>query len=302
MHIAVLMTCHNRKLVTLRTLAALQQQQTASGWEIDVYLVDDGSQDGTAHAVRTQHPDVQLLQGTGALFWNGGMRLAFQVASTQDYEFFLWLNDDTILFPDALDRLICTFEQIRHTEHRDSIIAGSTQDAQALAIASGGFRFRGARTLMRFELIEPQDHPLPCTTMSGNCVLIPQSIQQALGNLDPQFSHFLGDLDYGLRARAAGYSVWIVPGYIGTSPRHHGRGNELYASDKLLHLYQKLQHPKGLSFGDDLQKRFLPVREWTAFLRKHGGIFWFIPWCLTYRKFVRLLLGRIIWRVTAWGR
>jgi GT2 family glycosyltransferase len=298
MRIAVLMTCHNRKTETLRSLAALYQQQGHPAANLTVCLVDDGSLDGTATAVQEQYPQVIVLSGTGALYWNGGMRLAFKKAILQDYDFHLWLNDDTTLYPDAIARLLTTFNHLVQIHAREGIVSGATQDAQTHKLTSGGFRFVRPEFLMRFELMEPQADAIACDTISGNCVLIPRSIVQALGNLNPYFSHFLGDLDYGLRARKCGYPLWIAPGYIGTSPQHHGRGNELYQAASLPQVCRQLRHPKGISFGDDLQQRFLPMGEWTLFLKKHSGQLWVVPWLLTYRKLVGLLLKRWFSRLT----
>ena len=48
MNISVLMTCHNRRELTLKCLGLLLSQ---IGEDARVYLVDDGSTDGTAVAV-----------------------------------------------------------------------------------------------------------------------------------------------------------------------------------------------------------------------------------------------------------
>jgi len=49
--IAILFTCHNRRVKTLSCLNSIEKQ-AAQGWgKPDIYLVDDGSTDGTAEAV-----------------------------------------------------------------------------------------------------------------------------------------------------------------------------------------------------------------------------------------------------------
>ena len=75
--IAVLMTCHNRKLKTLATLESLFKQILTSEIALNAYLVDDGSTDGTAEAVQQTYPQINIFSGDGNLFWNGGMRVAF---------------------------------------------------------------------------------------------------------------------------------------------------------------------------------------------------------------------------------
>ena len=85
--IAVLMTVHNRKEKTLRCLSSLEE--TLASWrerfELKVFLTDDGCTDGTAEAVRRKEWSfpVEILQGDGTLFWNGGMILAWKAAISE---------------------------------------------------------------------------------------------------------------------------------------------------------------------------------------------------------------------------
>src|SRR5262245_41763769 len=101
--VAVLVTCHNRKPKTLGSLAALYGQQLEEGVQLDVFLVDDGSSDGTSEAVAVRFPAVHITRGSGDLYWVGGMRAAYEAASRADYDYHLWLNDDTILYPTAIN-------------------------------------------------------------------------------------------------------------------------------------------------------------------------------------------------------
>jgi len=53
--IAVLITCHNRVRKTLRCLNALFEAEKGN-CTINVYLVDDGSTDGTALSIKENYP------------------------------------------------------------------------------------------------------------------------------------------------------------------------------------------------------------------------------------------------------
>ena len=59
--------------------------------------------------------------------------------------------------------------------------------------------------------------------MNGNTVLVSRAVVRRVGNLDPAFAQQMGDFDYGLRARAAGCSVWTTPGTIGMCASHPRR-------------------------------------------------------------------------------
>ena len=93
--IAVLMTCHNRRVTTLKCLDAIEAQKDLGNISLQVYLVDDGCTDGTSEAIGAAHPDVTILAGDGSLYWAGGMRMAWKFAMQEDYDYYLWLNDDT---------------------------------------------------------------------------------------------------------------------------------------------------------------------------------------------------------------
>ncbi|WP_290503914.1 glycosyltransferase, partial [Akkermansia sp.] len=93
----VLMTCHNRREKTLRSLAALFSALPEAELDVSVHLVDDGSSDGTGDAVRQAYPSVSVITGDGTLFWNRVMRTAWEDALQKDADCYLWLNDASML-------------------------------------------------------------------------------------------------------------------------------------------------------------------------------------------------------------
>ena len=78
--IAVLITSYNRREKTLTCLKNLMEQDEIPGLQLSIYLVDDNSSDGTTEAVRSHYPSVNIIKGTGQLFWAGGMRTAWREA------------------------------------------------------------------------------------------------------------------------------------------------------------------------------------------------------------------------------
>lgn len=269
--IAVLLTSHNRKLTTLSCLSALFAQTLPEGVEVCVYLVDDGSTDGTGDVVRQTYPQVKVLSGDGSLFWNGGMRLAFAEALKNNYDYYLWLNDDTILYPNALSLLLSQSYLLAEQGYSRAILVGSTQESKNGKLSYGGLRRSSWFHPLQFRLIEPGDKATPCDTMNGNCVLIPQAVATTVGNLDPAFIHNLADYDYGLRARRQQCSIWLAPNYVGTCKSH-------------LPDWQK----PGLTFQNRLQKVSQPkgllLKEWKIFAQRNAGWLWPIFWLLPYRK------------------
>lgn len=207
--IAVLLTCHNRKNKTLQCLHALYAQQGLDvNYAIEVFLVDDASTDGTADTIAAQFPKVNIISGDGNLFWNRGMHLAWETAAkAKDFDYYLWLNDDTFLAKEAISILL-------QQKKSNAIVCGTTQSIKDRKITYGGFRKNPDRLMM------PNGEFQECDYCNGNCVLITKEVFHIVGNLDPIFQHALGDFDYSLRARKLGVMLYIAPVFIGFCESH----------------------------------------------------------------------------------
>jgi len=275
--IAALLTCHNRREYTLACLESLRAA-AVPGITVDVHLVDDGSTDGTAEAVATAYPEVEINRGSGDLFWGLGMRFAFTRAVPTHPDYLLWLNDDVVLDPDALKRLLATYAALCAGRQPLSVVVGSTRDPQTGATTYGGVRRTSRLRRMAFALVTPTDTPQSCDTMNGNVVLIPRSVYSVVGNIDVRFPHAMGDTDYGLRARSAGCQVFLAPGHVGTCSGNPRAGT---SRDETLSRRQRLR--KVVSPNE------LPVAEWVAICRRHGGPLWPV---LVLSPYVRLIVGR----------
>jgi GT2 family glycosyltransferase len=209
-YIAVLITCHNRREKTLRCLDALYGCFLQEDYSFDVYLMDDGCTDGTGEAVRQQFPLVKIIQGGGNLYWNRGMRLGWETAAEQfDYDFYLWLNDDTYILSDTLKNMI----NAAIATNEQAIIAGSTCSFKTRELTYGGFGKNG-------QLLQPNGLLQLCASFNGNCVLIPSYVFARVGNLDPVFHHSIGDIDYGIRARKRGINLYTTCTFVGYCESH----------------------------------------------------------------------------------
>lgn len=204
--IAVLLTVYNRKEKTLLCLHNLFGQELPEGCTMDVYLTDDGCTDGTPEAVAKQFPQVNIIKGNGNLFWNRGMYTAWQAASERkDYDFYLWLNDDTFLMQRCLSEMIGSSDECGDKY----IIVATIRSKSEEKPTYGGHKIKGKG------IIVPNGTLQECATMNGNCVLIPREVYKVCGNLDWAFRHAIGDLDYGYRARKAGFKVYASKKYLG---------------------------------------------------------------------------------------
>ena len=264
MRIAAILTCHNRRDKTLACLRALYACERQSGCELDTYLVDDGSTDGTGAAVRAKYPLVTVIAGDGSLYWNGGMRLAFGTAMRHDYDAYLWLNDDTLLYRQTLRNLLyCAEEVAANHDGRHNIIVGATCDPVSRRITYGGMVSHSRWAPNSYVLLPPSKRTQQCQSMNGNCVLIPREVVQAIGNIDAGFVHAIGDWDYGLRARHAGFGIWMAPGFAGECSVDLPGAIPAREQASVRHQLRRICGPKGV-----------PPHAWGVYVRRHCGLFW----------------------------
>jgi GT2 family glycosyltransferase len=258
--VAALLTCHNRRPLTVDAVERLQRQRVGGGVIVHTKVLDAGSTDGTVAVLERLFADADVLRRGADVFWNGGMRELLLLSSRERYDYYLWLNDDTFLDAGALAHLLDAHRAVEAMHPGvPALIAGATRDPDTGAVSYGGVRRTSWRRPLRFDLVQETDTHARCDTVNGNVVLVPHAVIERVGVLDPAYNHGLGDFDYGLRAAARGCGVWVASGTVGTCRRAKPPAAPRGFIEELRHL----RGPKGL-----------PLREWMTFARRYGGPMW----------------------------
>lgn len=243
MRVAVLMSVYNRKTKTLSCLSAcysqIEQMKADRKYDFTVYMTEDGCTDGTSEAVSEMFPDVRIIHGDGHLYWNRGMCAAWEEAAREDYDFYLWLNDDTIINEGALQCLL----EISGALGNKAIIAGTAE-------ASDGSISYGGRTKKGKIIVPDSIIPVGCDIFNGNLVLVPRHVFRRLGTMDPVYSHSFGDYDYGVRAERAGVDSVVAPGILASCDRNPGIPVWRDGAYSLKQRYASVTGPKGRPFRE----------------------------------------------------
>lgn len=265
--IAVLLTVYNRCAVTLKGLGSLYKAigTLGEGYAFDIYMTDDGCTDGTPDAVAKEFSEVHIIQGDGNLYWSGGMRKAWQTSidSGNDYDFFLWFNDDVDLYEDAL---ISLFEV--YNNESECIVTGAFCDHDGKASYGG--------KLEEFHILEPNGQYQDVTLMNGNLVLIPFIVYSKLGKIDKNFKHGLGDYDYGRRAQKNNFKVKLTAKYVGVCDRH----------DEIIPRYYSCQ----LSLMERIRQSYGSrdsIKSYFVYFMRYEGLVYAIKYFIT-RNFYTL--------------
>lgn len=230
MRIAVLMTCHNRCAKTIDCLKHLYKCVKPDNLVFEVFLVDDGCTDNTPVEVKFKFPDVHIIQGNGNLFWNRGMCLAWENAVEQGgFDGYLWLNDDTLINDDALQKILTL-----SLDNPNSNIVGTICSTDKTRITYGGF--------VKGKIISPNGSLQYCDKFNGNFVYIPSSVTEIVGYMDPFYRHSKGDSDYAIRTNLAGLKNIVGP-IVGTCDRNPI--GAIWNKGNIVERYKKLYSPLG---------------------------------------------------------
>jgi GT2 family glycosyltransferase/glycosyltransferase involved in cell wall biosynthesis len=264
------LACHGRAAITCRALEALFAQNVPSKLSIGAVLVDDGSPDDTIARVSKAFPEVEIVRGDGSLWWAGAMTLGLERAALREPDWLLWLNDDVVLDPDAIARLVTCHDDHDIREGGVPIVIGATRDPVTGRLTYGGQRRAGARPF-RFESLAPSEFPQRCDTFQGNIVLVPLSVHRRLGGIHPSLMGVQGsaDTDFGLRAAGAAIPLIQASGLIGECAPNM---RPAPWADPGLSRRERLAGLVG--------PRGFPPRAWLPFARRHGGWAWPV-WALS---------------------
>ena len=257
-NIAVLLTCFNRKEKTLACLKSFSEADKPKGYVFDIFLVDDGSTDGTSIVVKENYPDAGIIKGDGNLFWAGGMRLAWRTAlECKDYDAFLLLNDDVVLYKDFIYSLIETEKYALINDKKTGIYSGATIDNRTNITTYGGYKIKTNHLIVRSGLLSPKDIPQKCQLTNANILWISKETVDTIGIFDERYTHGIADFDYSMRAVEKKIPVYLAPNFGGICLHDHGRPwkpNNVPLKKRIAFL----KSPKGLAY-----------KEYLYYIRKH---------------------------------
>ena len=280
--IAVLMTCYNRRDKTLRCLSSLQEgwEKAGNGLSVSIFLTDDGCSDGTAEAIRERafHFPIHILQGSGDLFWNGGMINSWKAALAEGgFDGYLWLNDDTYARPEFWEDVIAADAHSVAIYGKHGIYVGSTKDRDTGAFTYGGFNYVSKVTLLD-QLLPPDGKTFqPCMAAHGNITFVSQEVVDKMGIFCEKYWHGGTDHDYTYLAHKAGFPTLVLPRYSAVCENDHIGKTRDYTTLPLRERMKLFYAEKGYNMHNTLlfSRRCFPWR--TPFVFLSGVIKLFFP-------------------------
>jgi len=204
----VIVPVHNRRGVTRACLVHLLRLGIPE-WAV-IAVIDDGSCDGTAEMMAVEFPWVRAVEGNGALWWGGAIRLGMEMAAQEGAECVVWLNDDTLPKEGSLEMLV------QLALARAAITGGVCETGEHSGFSYGGGLIVGGWPKAFNPMPSAEAETRPVDWLHGNMVAVPAKLWQQIGFPVIRWAkHHFADAGYTLQARRAGHEVLLVPAATG---------------------------------------------------------------------------------------
>ncbi len=179
--------------------------------DYQIFFFDNASADDSVNYVKNKFPQVKVIVNNQNLGFAAGNNKAADYVFKLGYEYLLLINDDTVSQPDFLSKLVAVAEadpQIGAVQARLMLWSDKTKiNSLGNQIHYLGFGYSlGANKEFNGVLT-----PAEITYGSGAALLIKKEVIVKLGLFAPDFFMYHEDLDFGWRARLAGYKILVVP-------------------------------------------------------------------------------------------
>lgn len=235
MRMAIITTSFNRKE---KTVTAFMNLQRYSKVDLEFFLCDDKSTDGTVEAVKNVIPKVNVIEGTGSLFWSRGMHRAMEAAVKKDFDMYLMINDDVEFFDNAIDVMLESYD--RANMHCG--IVGATLDETKKITTYSGKKINSSKFIL------PNGDIQKCDLANWNCFLIDREIIQRVGIIDDVYEHAHGDYDYSLMMKRKNYPIFVSIDYIGVCSRNSKKNTYMDHTLSRVNRLKLLISKKGMPF------------------------------------------------------
>ena len=214
MDLSVIIVNWNTRELVLESLRSLHG--TTGGLSIEVFVVDNGSSDGSVESIRTAFPRVVLVQNTKNI---GFARANNQVLGRARGRYILLLNTDGILQGDAVAVLLEFMEKTPEAGIAGPQLVnpdGTKQNSfdNFPTLLSEGLNKSLLRMLFpeRFpskRLSFPS--PIEVESVIGACLMVRRDAVDEVGPMDEDYFFFMEETDWCYRMRERGWRVYLVP-------------------------------------------------------------------------------------------
>lgn len=194
------------------TLECLQSIQHSSYGNVLTLLLDCQSQDGSVEAVRSAYPQVTVIELTDNRGYAGNNNVGIRAAVEMGAEWIFVLNEDTVLAPTCLERLL----QVAVSDNRIGIIGPMVyhhDEPDVIQSAGGGLSrwWEGFHAGLNQRANGQFTAPRAVQWITGCGILVRRDVIDMIGGIDERFFIYWEETEWCVRAARAGWKIVHVP-------------------------------------------------------------------------------------------
>lgn len=200
MKVFVVTACHNRKELTSQLANTLLMQTYK---DVVFLLVDDGSTDGTAEAVKNIFNNTIVLQGDGNLWWGGAMHKAYKWLldhignGVNDDDVVFFTNDDSVYEKDYIERGLKVL-----AEHESTMVTGSGYSLHT------GERFDGSFLSKYNDIILMEENNYGEIATTRSLFMRIKDLKRVGGFRPILLPHYLSDFEFTFRGNKRDVKIY----------------------------------------------------------------------------------------------
>jgi GT2 family glycosyltransferase len=168
--------------------------------------VDNASADGSFEGARKKFPQAFFVKNSKNIGFAAGNNIGIRLSLQKGAEYVLLLNNDTLVKPDFLGKLIDVFKKTPRAGIASPIIL----DKKGKVWFSGGrIDWLRMRTVHLGKVFSK--NPYHSQFITGCAICVKKEVFRKIGLLDEDFFLYYEDADFSLRARKTGFENIVVP-------------------------------------------------------------------------------------------
>lgn len=256
----------------LDTIACLQTLEAQTYPRLHTIVVDNNSGDGSVEQIQVACPKTSVIANSENSGFARGMNTGIKQALAGGADFVFILNNDTLLSPTTIERLIRQYQSdigilaplIYYAEPSHIIWSGGNKINHWLLETKRGLR--GQKDKPDWSELLVQDFVPACG------LLVPRHVFEQIGYFDERFFMYYEDMDFCLRLRRAGFRVLVAT-------------------------RAQMWHKVSLSSGgqDTPNERYWMARSSVVYFGKHTRL-WQLPFIAFWRTGSALRTSWRLWR------
>ena len=179
----------------------------------DIFVVDNGSDDGTPDWIREHYPEAVISENRENLGFGAANNLGIRQALRMGYRFVYLLNQDAWVFPETFGTLVRAFEEDGRTglEGVRKAVGKPVGILSPVQMEAGQERMDAQFRKHCGKLLEESSEETVRVpfVMAAHWMLSRECIE-AVGCFSPAFPHYGEDVDYIHRAAYKGFAAAVV--------------------------------------------------------------------------------------------